>query len=288
VWFDRAGKQIGTLGDPAAYIGLEFSPDGKRAAVSIPDDTKNGRDIWIFDVARGLRTRFTFGPADALDSVWSPDGTTIMFNSRRKGTLDLYRKASSGAGSEELLIADNVDKIPMSWSPDGKLILYAGYGASRKNDLFVLPAAGEPKPTLVIQSGFSEDQGRISPDGRWIAYSSNESGRYEVYVAPFPGTGGKWQVSAAGGAFPRWGHDGSEIFYLAPDNKLISASVNSKGAGFEVGAVKPLFATRIPTRTSYQYDVSPDGQRFLIATAPEQAGSAPITVVLNWTAGLKK
>lgn len=286
-WFDRTGMQISVLGDPAAYTDIELSPDGKRASVSIPDEGK-GRNIWIYDVARGLRTRFTFDPADQFAPIWSPDGSRIVFNSRRKGSLDLFQKAASGSGNEEVLLEDTVDKFPASWSPDGKFILYVRSGPSRSNDLFVLPLAGDRKPFPFLQTQFSESDGRISPDGRWVVYSSNESGRNEIYVAPFPGSGGKWQISSGGGAYPRWRHDGSEIFYLAPDNKLMAASVNSKGANFEVSAVKPLFTTRIATQGSYKYDVSPDGQKFLVDAAPEQAMSSPITIVLNWTAGLKK
>jgi Tol biopolymer transport system component len=288
LWFDRTGKQIGALGDPAAYDALELSPDGKRASVNIPDEAGKGQDIWLYDMARGLRTRFTFGPANVSGSVWSPDGSRIVYNSRRKGSFDLYQKASSGAGSEETLLQDNLDKYPDSWSPDGKFILYENLASSRSSTLFVLPLTGDRKPFPLLQTQFGENNGQISPDGRWAAYNSNESGRNEIYVAPFPGPGGKWQISNAGGGYPRWRHDGLEIFYLTPDNRLMAASVNGKGAGFEVGAIKPLFATRIATRGSYQYDVSADGQRFLINTSPEQATSSPITVVLNWTAGSKK
>jgi eukaryotic-like serine/threonine-protein kinase len=287
LWFDRMGKQIGALGDPAAYRSAEFSPDGKRASVSILEEAGKGEDIWLYDVARGLRTRFTFGPANYF-AVWSPDGSRIVFASRRKGSIDLYQKPSSGAGSEEVLLEDNLDKYPDSWSPDGRFVLFESLGSSRSSELFVLPLTGDRKPFPLLPTQFGEADGRISPDGRWVAYRSNESGRNEIYVAPFPGPGGKWQISTAGGYSPRWRHDGSEIFYLTPDNRLMAASVNSKGAGIEVGAVKPLFATRIVFAGSYQYDVSADGQRFLIDTSPEQATSSPITVVLNWTAGLKK
>jgi len=289
LWFDRTGKQIGALGDPAAYSALELSPDGKRASVSIPDEAGKGQDIWLYDLARGLRTRFTFGPAGVSESVWSPDGSRIVYNSRRKGSFDLYQKASSGAGSEEILLENNVDKYPISWSPDGRFLVYGSLGSSRTGDLFVLPLTGDRKPFPLLQTQFGgTNDGRFSPDGRWVAYRSSESGRSEIYVASFPGPGGKWQISNAGGTYPRWRHDGSEIYYLTADNRLMVASVNGKGAGFEVGAVKPLFTTRIATVGSYQYDVSADGQRFLINTSPEQATSAPITIVLNWTAGLKK
>jgi dipeptidyl aminopeptidase/acylaminoacyl peptidase len=285
VWFDRTGKQVGMLGDAAAYSDLEFSPDGKRASVSIPEAGK-GRDIWLYDITRGLRTRFTFDPADELESIWSPDGSQIVFNSRRKGHLDLYQKASNGAGTEEVLVEDNVDKYPVSWSPDGRFILYVSSGTS--NSLFALPLSGDRKPFPFLKTQFSGVSAQFSPDGRWVAYQSNESGRAEVYVAPFPGPGGQRQISTAGGGLPRWRHDGAEIFYLDLDNNLMAAAVNGKAGNFDVGAVKPLFGTHAAQGGRYRYDVSADGQRFLINTALQQPTSAPITVVVNWTAGLKK
>jgi Tol biopolymer transport system component len=284
VWIDRTGKRFGILGDSAAYGDLALSADGKRASVNILSQGGKGEDIWLYDVARGLRTRFTFG-WDQLTSLWSPDGSRVVVNSRRKGHLDLYQKDASGAGTEEVLLEDNIDKYPQSWSPDGRFILYVGQAS--RNTLFVLPLSGDRKPVPFLNTQFNERPGQFSPDGRWVVYSSDESGRYEIYVAPFPGPGGKWQILTGGGLWPRWRHDGSEIFYLAPDNKLMAVAVNGKGPTFEVGEVKPLFQTRA-TGTRYSYDVSPDGQRFLINTAPEQAASAPFTVVLNWTAALKK
>jgi WD40 repeat protein len=288
-WFDRSGKQIGVLGDVARYGDVELSPDGKRASVNILDQARNTRDIWVYDVVRGLRTRFTFDPADEWTSLWSPDGSRVVFNSRRKGRLDLYQKASSGAGTEELLTENNLDKYAQSWSPDGRFILYStSSGGAGTNDLFVLPLSGDRKPIPFLTTQFNEYAGQFSPDGRWVAYTSNESGRTEIFVAPFPAPGGKWQVSTAGGIRARWRRDGAEIYYLAPDNKLMAASVNGRGSSFEVGVVKPLFDIRAVPVQRYPFDVSADGQRFLINTLPEQASSAPITVVLNWTAGLQK
>ena len=286
VWFDRTGKQIGVLGDAAAYTDLELSPDAKQASFSMPDGLQ--RDLWLYNVTRGLRTRFTFGPANALVSIWSPDGSRIVFNSSRKGHLDLYQKSFSGGGTEEVLLEDNVNKDPTSWSPDGRLILYSTVGPQTGADLFILPLSGDRKPFPFLKTQFNEDYGQFSPDGRWVAYLSNESGKYEVYVIPFPGPGGKWQISTAGGFFPRWRRDGTEIFYLAPDNKLMAAAVNGKGSSFEVGAVKPLFETNPPAGSGQRYAVSADGQRFLFNTAPQQTAAAPITVVFNWAAGLKK
>ena len=287
VWYDRTGKQISVLGDPAAYADLELTADGKRASVSIPDQASKGRDIWVFDLERSLRTRFSFDSTDEMASIWSPDGSRLVFNSRRRGHLDLYEKASSGAGSEELLLEDNRDKIPLSWSPDGRFILYASTGGPTGNDLFMLPLSGDRKPIPFVQTQFQEALGHFSPDGRWVAYQSNESGRFEIYVVPFPGPGGKWQITTASGLYPRWRRDGTELFYLALDNTLMAAAVNGKGPSLEVGAVKSLFVAPVAGIRS-AYDVSADGQRFLINTLPEQAASPPITVVVNWTAGVRK
>jgi Tol biopolymer transport system component len=286
-WFDRTGKQIGTVGDPGTQSDLKLSPDGNRASISIAGQAANGRDIWLFDLARGLRTRFTFGGSALQEtSIWSPDGSRVVFNSNRKVHLDLYQKASSGTGGEELLLTDNVDKYPVSWSPDGRSILYYATGASNSL-LFVLSLSGDRKPVPFLNTQFNVAPGQFSPDGRWVAYASDESGKFEVYVAPFLGPGGKWQISTTGGIQLRWRHDGSEIFYIAPDGKLMAAAVNGKGSSFEVGAVQPLFQTRV-TGLRYQYDVAADGMHFLVDSTPEQEASAPITVVLNWDVGLKK
>jgi Tol biopolymer transport system component len=287
-WRDRSGQQTGVVGEPAAYANdLELSPDEKRVSVSILDRTRRTPDIWIVDVARGLKTRFTFGPTQEQNSIWSPDGGRLVFDSRPKGIRDLFVKATSGSGAEELLFEDSLNKYPLSWSPDGRLLLYNSVGPQTGNDLVVLPISGDRKPTPFLQTQFNEARGRFSPDGRWMAYQSDESGRMEVYVAPFPGPGGKWQVSTAGGTFPRWRNDGAEIFYLAPGNRLMAAPVNGKGSTFEIGAVRPLFDIR-PAGGGFRYDVTADGQRFLTNEAEEQTGSAPITVVLNWTAGVKQ
>jgi len=289
-WFDRTGKQAGVVGEAGLYGDVELSGDGKWATVSIPDQGRATRDLWVYDMARGLKTRFTSDPAAEQNSIWSPDGSRVVFNSRRKGHLDMYQKDSSGAGTEEVLLEDNFEKFPTAWSPDGRSILYVSgagpTGAGR--DLFVLPLSGDRKPIPFLQTQFSENYAQLSPDGRWVSFTSNESGRDEIHVAPFPGPGGRRLVSTAGGAQARWRPDGAEIFYLAPDNKLMVAEVNGRGSSFEVGAVKPLFQTRAVLGSRRAYDVSADGQRFLINTEPEQVVSAPITVVVNWTARLRR
>jgi len=289
-WFDRSGNTLGAVGKGGDYGDVGISPDGTRAAVS-ELDTGTGRDIWIFDLARGIPTRFTSDPADEYASVWSPDGSQIIFNSRRKGHLDLYRKASSGAGVEESIFIDNADKSPMSWSADGQFLLFnTGNVSSVGNqvDLWVLPLAGDRKPFPVLNSAFNEIRGRFSPDGRWIAYTSDESGQTEIYVTPFPDLAGKWRVSTSGGNWPRWSHDGKEIFFLSADStQLMAAHVDGQRTQFIVGKIETLFEASWRLGARYPYDVSPDG-RIFAATQVEQPTPTPITVVVNWLADLKK
>lgn len=290
-WFDRSGKQLARLGDPGTYADVHLSADAKRVAISLADSSATIRDLWLFDVGRGLRTRFTFDPAQNIAPVWSPDGSRVVFSSNRKGVSDLYLKAASGAGNDELLLSDALNKTPAGWSPDGRFILYnrgRGLTGPPDSDLWILPLLGDRKPYPFLQTRFNEVGGFFSSDGRWIAYVSNESGRNEVYVTPFPGPGGKWQISTTGGNFLRWRRDGKEIFYLALDNRLMAAAVNGQGAAFEVGDVRPLFTMQV-AGPRFPYDVSPDGQRFLVNTVANQT-SVPtsMTVVVNWMASLRK
>ncbi len=299
-WFDRSGKQGATVGEPADLVAFHFSPDRKSLAAAIQDISHT--NIWTYDVSRGLRTRLTFDPSFDNDPVWSPDGRSIAFRSNRKGHFDLYRKSANGAGSEELLYADNLGKIPTSWSADGKFLLYltgvVGNSFARTGgDLWALPLTlqrpGDPlKPFLILQTSFNVFDAQFSPDSRWIAYVSNESQRAEIYVTPFPpplsGPGGKRQVSTAGGTLPRWRQDGKEIFYMGPDRRLMAAEVEAKGGVLEVGQVRPLFGATGMAQGNPLYDVSADGQHFLFRTFPEQKSGDPLTLVQNWTAGLKK
>jgi WD40 repeat protein len=291
-WFDRTGKRIGSLGEPAQMSRLFFSPDRESLTVGISDPASRNIDIWIYDVARGLPTRFTFDPAIEQDAVWSPDGGTVVFDSNRKGTLDLYRKKSNAAGSEELLYADSLGKLPTSWSADGRFLMYYTNNDPKTGfDLWVLPdplgPAGASKPYPFLRTQFTERNGQFSPDGKWVAYESNESGRMEIYVTPFPGPGGKRQISTGGGVYPRWRKDGKEIFYTTNAGKLMAAEISEKGDTLEVVGITPLFgALRIGQ--GYQYDVSADGQRILAIVPPEQSNSPSLTLVHNWMSGLKK
>jgi Tol biopolymer transport system component len=294
VWFDRSGRQIARLGETADFGEVSLSPDGARAAVSALEPGASGRDIWVFDVARGLRTRFTFDPEEETTPIWSPDGLRLVFSKARNGRLELFEKASSGAGSEKELLSDPVSKYGLSWSPDGRHLLYAIGVSAQSSRLAVLNMVGDPKPTQLLKSSFDETPAVFSPDGRWIAYSSNESGRYEVYVTGFTERSGKWQVSVAGGDRPRWRRDGRELFYLS-GNKLMSAAVTIDDRGFAIGAANPLFDVRPSDRTGvfgvrmmHVYDVTADGQRFIVNTASDQTSVTPVTLVVNWPAALSR
>jgi eukaryotic-like serine/threonine-protein kinase len=286
-WMDRTGKRLGTADEPRQLLRTSLSRDGMRATVSVYDRAARNYDLWIYDLERNLRRHFTFDRANEFDGVWSSDGSQIVFNSTRKGHMDLYRKLASGAGAEELLYADNLNKDPTSWSPDGKFVLYVAQDPKTGFDLWVLPLEGERKPFPFLKTGSNEALGQFSPDGRWVAYVSDESGRKEIYVAPFAGPGGKQGVSSAGGNHPRWRADGKELFYLGLDGRVMSAGIGIRGSEVDIGAVRPLFGT-LPTNVGYVYDVSPDGQRFLAIIPDEQAAPEPLTLVQNWTAGLKK
>ena len=282
-WHDREGRPTGTLGSVADYTDLTLSPDGRHALVSVMEPGTTNRDLWIFDVARGLRTRFTVDPAPETHSIWSPDGSRIVFDSQRKGHRDLYQKAADGTGGEELLFADEFDKNPLGWSPDGRFIFY-GRRIGPDVSIWVLPLDGERRPFQFRETAATfQLGGTFSPDGGWVAYFSNESGRTEVYVSPFPGPGRATQISTEGGWDPRWSRDGKEIFYRAPTGQLMAAAVSTNGQHFDVGGVKPLFTLpRVARR--YSYDVSPDGRQFLAVTLKPEAGSEPLTLVQNWPA----
>jgi Tol biopolymer transport system component len=287
VWFDRGGKRLSVVGDALRYSTVNLSPDGSRAAATV---TEAGQvsDVWIVDVGTGRRNRFTFDPERTTNGIWSPDGTRIAYDSVRTAQTGFYQKAATGAGTESLLFADRSAKTPNSWSPDGRFLLYSTGTFLTSIDLWIVPLTGDPKPYPFLRTAATEGRGQFSPDGQWIAYASNEGGgSNEVYVVPFPGPGGKWQISTIGGDWPRWRRDGKEIFFISKD-KLIAASISTVGGRVEVGAVTPLFDLPSPhSFYGWDYDVSPDGQRFFVI-AKEQAASAPINLVVNWTAGLKK
>jgi eukaryotic-like serine/threonine-protein kinase len=300
-WFDREGKTIGMAGESGPDLGLALSPDGTRAAGRDAVGTSLG-DIWVHDFARGVRTRLTFRQSVGSFPVWSPDGSRITFSAGN--LLDtIYEKEASGAGEEkELLKKPGEIKVPTSWSRDGRFLLYStAQVPNTVADLWVLPfdGTGSPgKPVLLLGTKFTEGEGSFSPDGRWIAYVSNETGRDEVYVRPFVTSGpsgpslgdGKWQVSkdGAAGVIPKWRSDGKEIIFGGPNRAIMAVDVSAKGSAFEPGVPHQLFTA--PPNGGW--DVTADGKRFLVEVLPNsrntQTTQTPITVVLNWQADLKK
>ena len=287
-WFDREGREISKVGQPGEYINSVLSPDGKKTAVQRRVDGNS--DIWVIDLERGMPVRFTFGASSEDDPAWSPDGSVILFSSDRDdGIRRIYRKSAGGAEKEELVSnAVQMNDDGIDWSSDGKNVIYETTNEKGGLDLWVLPMTGDSKPYPLLQSEFAESLGRFSPDSRYFAYVSSESGRPEVYVQSFPPSGGKWQVSTGGGGQPRWRRDGKELFYISADKRLMAVSVQLDGT-FEQGQPNPLFLTQVSSYLSPdRYDVSADGQRFLINSPVEETGSSPINVILNWASTLKK
>jgi serine/threonine protein kinase len=287
-WYDRTGKALAGVGKPAYINTPRLSPDGKTVATDRLDPASNNRDIWLLDVARGSEQRLTFADQNWFP-VWSPDGRRVVY--LRLSSQKVLSKSADGTGPEEEVEA--AAKAPQDWTRDGRYLISATQFANPKtgNDLWALPfvpgksvAAGKPLP--LRNSEFQEYHGRVSPDGRWLAYQSNESKRTEVYVVAFPGLNGHWQVSVNGGSRPVWSRDGRELYFLDPDNKLMAVPVRS-GEQFQAGAPQPLFDVRLSGNANASYDVSADG-RFLFATPTEQAATLPMTVVVNWPAMLKK
>lgn len=286
-WFTREGKAIASVGEPetSALTGVELSPDGRQVAAN---RLLNGNlDIWLIDVIKGALTRLSFDAALDAWPHWSADGTHILFSSNAKGTYDLYEKPSGSAQGDRLVFASDQAKIPQDVSPDGREILFASLDPVTGFDLLTVPIAGGQEARVFRKTPFQESGAQYSPDGRWIAYHSNESGRYEVYVQPADGRDSRIQVSTGGGAQPRWRRDGRELFYVSLDSNMTAAPVTPAPAGgqVDIGAAAPLFGVTIVggpvlLNNTQQYAASPDGQRFLINVAIDP--TPPINLLYNW------
>ena len=284
VWVDRRGTRLGTVGPPDenGLINPELAPDGRRVVVQRWNQGKNS--LWMLDSTQSVAAPFTFTPS--VQPIWSPDGSRVLFASSQNGPYDLYEKAASGAGTEQVVFSSADTKTPTDWSADGRLVLYQSLNEKTGSDLWALPLVGDRKPFPAVQTSFDERNGELAPDGRWIVYDSNQSGRFEVYVQRFPAPSGKWQISTGGGVTPRWSHDGREVFYLAPDGALMAVrvSLTSDGQALQPGAPARLFRMSIVPAggNKYQYAVSPDNQRFLMNVRTDDAIASPITIVQNW------
>jgi eukaryotic-like serine/threonine-protein kinase len=290
-WFDRGGREVGVVGEPAEHYNIRISPDGQRVGVAIADEHTFVGDLWVYDLARNTRTRVTFTPEDDDAFVWSPDGRRVAFFSwRAHDKPSLYLKELTDAGDGDSPLAAGWQS-PSDWSTDGRFIIYRENDPTIGGDLWALPLFGEQKPFPFLRTRFSETMPRFSPDGRWVAFASNESGRYELYVARFERPAEKWRVSTAGGTQPRWRRDGRELFYLAPGNQLMAVAVRP-GETFESGAPSLLFKIDLDKLNSggemgNDYDVTADGQRFLVVISAA-AHVSPFTVIANWTADLTR
>jgi len=284
-WFDRKGKELGTVGPADVYGNVSLAPNGKSVAVDRTDMSSLNTDLWTFDLQRGTAKRLTFDPSFDVSPVWSPDGSRLVFASNRQLNVDLYLKNSDGAQEEQSIAHDEFTKSPDDWSANGRFILY-----DRGPDLWFMTFPGF-KSSLFLKAVSLLRHGRFSPDGKWVAYSSNESGKWEIYVTSFPDARGKWQISTAGGEQPRWRGDGEELFFLSSDSKMMAAPITTV-PNFDAGSPVGLFQTTprqlVSRNDQFVYDVSRDGQRFVVLTQVKRGETAPISVVLNWTAMLNK
>jgi Tol biopolymer transport system component len=287
MWFDRSGKPAGTVGAPGWYNNVRLSPDGRRIATDQTDSDGLNIDIWAHEPARGTATRLTFDPAMDYAPVWNPDGKHILFGSSRRLGFRLYLKNADDSSPEEEVVDLGPDWqiSAWDWSRDSRIVLL------RKGKELWYLTWPERVAKPLLQAKWTVRNAQFSPDGRWMAYASNETGSWEIYVSPFPSVNGKWQVSSAGGQEPRWRQDGKELFYLSADGKMMAVPVTA-GASFAAGSPVALFQTHrrqpVSSLDVSSYDVSGDGQRFLIDTKVDEASAAPLSILLNWASELEK
>jgi Tol biopolymer transport system component len=281
-WLDRTGKSLGLLGEPNDYVIFRIAPDGRHVAASIGNPPR--ADLWLLDIERNVSSRFTFTGTAHSDPVWSRDSRTVVYRSGNS----IFRKESSGAGEEQSVTQSAVLQSPTDWSRDGRLILFNQLAPGNRSELWILPVSPEGNPTgpaqAYLHTQMNERDGQFSsePNPRWVAYMSTESGKPEVYVQAFPAARGKFQVSAGGGRFPKWGPGGRELFYISPNDKLMIVDLKLGADSVEPSAPRELFSLPTPTINFIPYDVSADGQRFLVQAPPQQA--APLTVIVDWPA----
>jgi dipeptidyl aminopeptidase/acylaminoacyl peptidase len=290
-WFDRSGKPLGLSGEPGAYSMFRLSPDRRRIAVA--QNSAQGMDIWLLDVERPASSRLTLNSVTRSYPTWSPDGRSILFGAGYP--RNLFRADSSGAGDEQRTAESPNYRYPSDWSRDGHWLLFSEITSETGLDLWFVPVTAEgrlalgatPKP--FARTPFNENWGRFSPESppHWVAYQSDATGRFEIYIQAFPEPRGKFQISTAGGRFPQWGAGGRELFYLSPENKLMVVNLKLGADSVEPSAPRELFPLPVADIGYSPYDATPDGQRFLVRAVPQKA-SEPLTVIINWPAVLKK
>lgn len=285
-WYSRDGRVTGTFGDPATHMNVELSPDTQRVLVSRANPRDGHRAVWTADLRDGNWTRLSLGPTDDdLNPVWSPDGSEIAFTSTREARTTLYRRSAAG-GEPRRIVSDNKARFARAWSRDGKSLIVDALridGSVGTEVLTLADGSSTPLEPANIEAWF----GQVSPDGKWIAYSANTTGRFEIYVQPLPLTGAKWQISTGGGLEPRWQHDGRELFFISPDQHIVAAAVDTSAGTMHVLRSHALFQTRITRAdrpdTMNHYAVTLDGQKFLVAVQPQHTG-AVAGAISGWTA----
>jgi eukaryotic-like serine/threonine-protein kinase len=291
VWYDRNGKQVGPASPPGGYFTLALSPDGKQVALTEQSPGQADVDVWVYDLARGTNTKLTFGTVD-VQPAWSPDGKMIAFLAIPQGSIyHLYEKASDGSGDVKTLLADDADENWPVWTPDGRDLVFTRYGTvGTHRSIWALPLDGVGKPFAVMQNPqFDIDEPAVSPNGKWVAYVSSQSGQFEVYISPFLQGSGLWQVSSGGGEMPEWEPDGKELFYVSPDHKIMSAEISEHGSAIAIGKATALFTVDLAgTPGGRTYAVGPRGQKFLAITSVEGTGPEGVTLVVNWPALVKR
>jgi Tol biopolymer transport system component len=291
IWLGKDGGEAGVAGEFAVVFTPRLSPDGTRLALAVQDPQTKNVDIWLADLARGVKTRFTFDPGIEYHPVWSPDGSRIAYSANPNGRFDLYAKSASGTGEPEALLVSDADKFANDWSADGRYLAYMSSDSRSKTavDLWTLSMAAGREASVFLQTQFSEGNAAFSPDGRWVAYQSAESGKLEVYITTFPTPAGKWQVSQGGGIEPRWRHGGSALCFRTADGTLMEAAVASRGSALEVGTPRAVSRLRLAETAPrlWAYAVSPRDGRLLVLQ-PEKGESTPLTLVTRWTDAVRQ
>jgi dipeptidyl aminopeptidase/acylaminoacyl peptidase len=285
VWFNRDGRELAQVGAPAAYNAIRISPDGQRAAVAVADSRGGAHDLWIFELNSDITTRFTYDPSSEFTPVWSPDGKQIVFSADRSAPPFLQIKALDDRGAGEGLLEPRGVQVPDDWSSEKNLLLYEQTLGQNNSDIWLLSMA-DRKTRPFLSTPFNETDARFSPNGNWVAYVSDDSGKPEVYVQAANSSGERVRISSSGGTQPHWRRDGKELFYLSPQQKLIAVPIKT-GDRIQLGSAEELFRVDVAMGSSI-YDVSADGKRFLVNARVSGPESTPITIVTNWTASLKK